>query len=126
MTNGLAKMRQITGLTDAVFAAQQAKLAAIQREVAKLQDQLDQLDGKVRQPANFGDPAQVAGADIRWQTWAEARRRALLLQMARLRARQEDARAKTALAFGRKMAAEALLKRTGDAAKLRQARKALP
>lgn len=104
-------LEAIARVAGAAFAAAEARMAALRAEEARLTRQIADLDGARRDRAaraTAEDAALRAGADLRWDRWVETRRRALFSELARLRARIEDARVALARDFGRKSVAEDL------------------
>ncbi len=107
-------LKSLTQLTDAAFAAQQAKMGALRQAAQNLRDKLTALDGARKARAlslTEADPALLAGADLLWQSWIEQRRAALNGELSRNLVAQDKARAALALAFGRNQATEALAAR---------------
>ncbi len=58
------------------------------------------------------DPAARAGADPRWQLWAEDRRRSLNLDLARLRVQREGIKSDLARALGRNDVSQKIVEAT--------------
>ena len=81
MTKDIKRLDQLREITDAILLSEQSRLAAIAADERRLTALLSQLDEVSKERANAlrdaPDPAARAGADPRWQRWAEGRRRAL-------------------------------------------------
>ncbi|MBU2359043.1 MAG: hypothetical protein KKB02_08970 [Alphaproteobacteria bacterium] len=95
MTTG--KLSQLNDVTDAVFLAEQAKLARITRREADLRHQLDTLlhdrSAVAHSARSADDAALAAGADVRWHQWIATRQTRLnaeLLQVIALKGHQMD------------------------------------
>ena len=116
MTDRLARLAQICDLD------YQAKLqhvrplhlaeVALQEELARLDEMTATRSAEIGQSDSF-DPACRASADLHWQKWLAARRRDLMLERTRLRAKIETHKAEIARAFGRKEVARRLVKTSG-------------
>ena len=110
-------MRGLVGLAEVARAAAEAaeaRLAALRREDAALVAKVEAIEtARAARAAQAvaGDPALMAGADLRWEAWAEARVEAIQRDRALLRARMEEAREALRLRFGRQVATEALAAR---------------
>lgn len=92
-------------------AAAEARCAALRRREQDLQARLAALETARRDRAaraRADDPALLAGADLRWEGWVEARAAALRSDLARCLVEIEIARDALARAWGRAQAAEAL------------------
>jgi hypothetical protein len=117
----------LTQLTGAAFAAQQARMGALQQAAQELRDKLAALDTlrKARAAAlTEPDPALQAGADVLWQSWIEQRRAALNAALARNLVAQATARVALAQAFGRNQVTEALARRAAQNRVRQKARRA--
>ncbi len=125
MAGHAGQLRDLLRLTDAALRAEQARMAHCNREISALQDQIAALKapGKAAQATESEpDPAQRAGADLRWQMWAEERRKALNLELAKMRAAQDSLRASLATAFGKHQATSALCDREVELRRLKASR----
>jgi len=99
------QLTQLRQITDAVFQAKNAELA---REVAREEDLRKSLATLVTDQSNRAtavldntDTAMIAGADVRWRTWVEQRRRLINAELAQCRVAQAQCRRAAAKAFGR-------------------------
>lgn len=123
----LRDIRALQQVTEAGYAAAEARMARLrQHEMAILQQlqQLQQAEGDRLRQRSATDSALRAGADLRWERWIGERRSQLNSLLARLRAQMEGERAQLARAFGRKMAMDetaAQLKAQAAQQKLRRA-----
>ncbi|MBI1417342.1 MAG: hypothetical protein GC146_08980 [Limimaricola sp.] len=117
-------------LTATVLAARQAEMAALKAEDAALVALLSTLDSALSSRLSAttalreADPAQLAGADPRWQGWIAARKQTINMERARLRAAQDIAHNRLTQAFGRNRIAETLHKSAREADMAARARRA--
>jgi hypothetical protein len=72
MTNQLQGIERLLPMLDMAFQAKQLKMAKIGRRIADLKQTLLDLDRPVR--AEPLSAATLAGADLRWDTWAHERK----------------------------------------------------
>jgi hypothetical protein len=72
MTNPLQDIQRLLPLLDMAFQAEQMKMAKIARRISDLKQSLLDLDRPAR--AEPLSPATLAGADLRWDTWAHERK----------------------------------------------------
>ena len=72
MTNPLQDIQRLLPLLDMAFQAEQTKMAKIARRISDLKQSLLDLDRPAR--AEPLSPATLAGADLRWDTWAHERK----------------------------------------------------
>jgi hypothetical protein len=72
MTNPLQDIQRLLPLLDMAFQAEQMKMAKIARRISDLKQSLLDLDRPAR--AEPLSPATLAGADLRWDTWAHDRK----------------------------------------------------
>ena len=100
----------IAALTEAAFAASQARMGALKRREAELRDKIDALGASSRSASQEDglDPAARAGADLLWQRWVEGRRSKLNVELANTLVAQAQAKDKLAKDFGRHEAAKDL------------------
>ena len=115
---GTADLKALSRLTDASFAAGQARMGTLRQHEQLLRDRLAALDAARKDRAAAlsdaspePDAALLAGADLMWHGWIETRRAALNAELSRNRVAQEAARAALAVTFGRAQAAQDLLAR---------------
>ena len=102
----LAAMARVTG---AARAAALARLAAAAADRRAIEDRIAALDTTRRAAApDIADPATRAGATLLWQARAEARRRELVMALARARVAEAGARQAAARALGRDEAVKSL------------------
>ncbi len=100
----LPKLQQ---LTDAVYAAEMAKVADLNRQEQQLRQRLAELSSRA---ASDGiSPFALAGADLKWQSWIAETRRALNIELSRVLAAKERARAGLSLALGKQQAVKKLI-----------------
>lgn len=104
-----AALPQVTGL---ILQKARADLATLQQKAGGLRRNLADLGAQradwaqVARPAD--DPALIAGADLRWQQWADQRRAAINNELAQVMAQIALAQQRLQRAFGRDQAAQAL------------------
>lgn len=103
-------LKKLVPIVDMVFQTEQAKMADINKRIAALKQALDGLTATRSQTKHQLDPATKAGADLRWMAWAEARRKAINLELAKAMGEREAMREALQRAFGRVQAVEALIK----------------
>ncbi len=72
MTNPLQDIQRLLPLLDMAFQAEQVKMVKIGRRISDLRQSLRDLDQPVR--AEPLSAATLAGADLRWDTWAHERK----------------------------------------------------
>jgi hypothetical protein len=72
MINPLQDIERLLPLLDMAFQAEQMKMAKIARRISDLKQSLLDLDRPAR--AEPLSPATLAGADLRWDTWAHERK----------------------------------------------------
>lgn len=72
MTNPLQDIQRLLPLLDMAFQAEQMKMAKIAQRISDLKQSLLDLDRPAR--AEPLSPATLAGADLRWDTWAHERK----------------------------------------------------
>ena len=82
-----------------------SELSVINRRVAAIESEIEKLR---RVPGGFGSGFRCSGAEAKWQIWREDRIRKLNLELAKLRAEAENARAKASRAVGRQQVLERL------------------
>ncbi len=112
MSRDPRSLQALARVTEATYQTAAAAMAALAAEEAAIRRALDALSPPSHDLTSVDlDPAARAGAHLKWQLWAAARREALLAELARLRVRQEAARDVLARAFGRNMVAGRLIER---------------
>lgn len=72
MTNPLQDIQRLLPLLDMAFQAEQMKMAKIAQRISDHKQSLLDLDRPAR--AEPLSPATLAGADLRWDTWAHERK----------------------------------------------------
>jgi hypothetical protein len=72
MTNPLQDIQRLLPLLDMAFQAEQMKMAKIARRITDLKQSLLDLERPAR--ADPLSAATLAGADLRWDTWAHDRK----------------------------------------------------
>lgn len=87
-------------------------MTELKRKEQDLKQRLLDLSGRhaVTDVGAQVDPATLAGADLRWNAWAETRRTEINQKIARLRVDQDKAKTGLRRTFGRKLAIDALCK----------------
>lgn len=109
MSLSATELTRLIAVLDASFQAEQAKAAETGRKIDLLRDRLEALRASPNMAGSDGlAPAMLAGADIRWRAWAEARRKVLNTQLAQLMQEKEKRQAALALAFGKLQAAQTM------------------
>ena len=126
MTDRAKQLDDLARLTDAALRAEQAKMAQCNRAISAVRAQLASLKpAREARPMvdRTADPAQLAGADLRWQMWVEERRKALNQELAQLFVTQDVLRAALGRAFGKNVATATLAKREHEARRRNAARR---
>ena len=104
-----ARLAGLKEVLEAAFQAEQARLAEVSGRIEAVRAQLDALHRPpVPEAGQEGSATAMAGANMRWRTWVEQRRRRLNEELARLLQEKEARRADLAAAFGKLQAAEAM------------------
>ena len=125
MDKRLAALRNLTGM---VLDAERMKLQQIAQVESVVAKQIAELDkqSKVRAIkllAKGGtDTALLAGADARWQSWVQQRKRDLNTRRAALLARLEEQRLKAQKAFGKDEAVSRLLEKSAEEMRMKSGR----
>ncbi len=101
MTNDL---KSLATITDMVYQADLAAMQRVTAEEARVRGAIEELDDQARRAitdarAVPGMPA--LGADHIWRGWLMSRRRELLIELAAILARKQDAARKLTHAYGR-------------------------
>jgi hypothetical protein len=108
------KDTQLSGLdkiADVAFQKQFQTLRPILEAEARIQNQLAKLDhqlDQVRKASGWTEGYQISGADILWNGWESATRRALNMRLAQTRAQKLAGMEALRIAFGRKQAVATL------------------
>lgn len=119
----LSPLKQLT--TAELMAAQSAMAALVVRERG-LRENLSNLIAQKREAAERAvstDPATRAGANMRWQTWADERRAMINTELARVLGQKAEAKAKLKRAFGKDQALGALIERQARQSREQQNRR---
>lgn len=107
-----AQLNDLRHLVQAKSDADQAKLSKLRRQEAQLQDSISNLTSQQSHRALARsmdvDMAAVSGVDMRWEIWAEQRKKNLNQQLARLRVDIEQARFVAQKSFAQSQAAQEL------------------
>ena len=113
--NKKEQLVKLQALTSISFETVQIEMAEIGRLEDELRSQLRNLSkiGKVSSADLNGnlDPAVMAGADLRWQRWADHKKRMINSELANVLARKENCRNKLIQAFGRNEAVGGLIEK---------------
>lgn len=107
-----AQLNDLWHLVQAKSDADQANLSKLRRQEAQLQDSISNLTSQQSHRAlarsRDVDMAAVSGVDMRWEIWAEQRKKNLNQQLARLRVDIEQARFVAQKSFAQSQAAQEL------------------
>lgn len=104
MTN-LKDIRRLLPVLEMAFQAEQVKMGKVARRITELKAQLSALE---RPPAPSPDtisPATMAGADLRWAAWAQARKSLINQELALAMRDRDAARIQMAQALSKREAA---------------------
>ncbi len=103
MTQTVRELERLMQVTEAGYAAEQAKMGALRQteftvraQIAALRDQLGSSSGPIED-----NPALSVGADLLWETWIDGRISALNSELAQVLVEVEKARATLTRAFGK-------------------------
>ncbi len=111
----LERMQQLAHLTALRFQARQADMAKLMRQEAALRANLADLLAARRANAARAhaktDVALAAGADVRWQVWADQRRAVINAELAQVLARRAALAEQLRIDFGKDQVAGKLLAR---------------
>ena len=122
------KIDSLVHLAGLRFRAAQSELAAILEKEAGLRRNIEQLMQSKSELAQAkrrsDDPARVAGADIRWNHWADQRRATINTELAQVLASKGHYEAAVKYAFGRDQVARSLQDQVANTARLASRRKA--
>ena len=106
------KYAELVTLTRAKFDAAQAALAQLRTEEQQLIDTIETLSRQQAERAKLRainiDSAAVSGVDLRWEIWAEDRKKQLNQQLAQLRLVMEQNLARVRKSFAENEAAREL------------------
>jgi hypothetical protein len=118
-----ADWRDINALFELARQARETRLAEWRRREAEIEDGLARISAAGAEGTTEDEVMRRAGADLRWQAWCDARRTALLGQLAQVRYRRAAAEEDLRKAARRTIATAAVL-RTEEkaAARLRDSR----
>ncbi|WP_457647671.1 hypothetical protein [Profundibacter sp.] len=125
MDKQLVALRHLTGL---VLDAEKMKLQQIIKAEQDLAEQVTELDRKSNKRAaqllakGGIDTALLAGADLRWQNWAQQQKRLLNTRRSAILAKKEEQRLKAQKAFGQAEAVGRLLEKSAEEARLKSGR----
>lgn len=112
MTLNARKIAELQGLTALTLRVVQAELQQLKAKETRLRQHLAALTVQKYQqthaPRTVDDPALVAGADLRWQHWADQRRGLINMELARVLALIDSCQHRLRQAFGRDLVAGAL------------------
>lgn len=82
MSTAIDDINRLLPVLETAYQAQQLVMAKINKRIANLRAQMQELD----RPNSKGDdplsPAVMAGADIRWQAWAQERKKLINQELA--------------------------------------------
>ena len=118
----LDRLAPLLALAEVAQSAEQARLHSLNKEIARIRQQLEAL--------NPGAPDLATHAALppvtlmRWQNWIDQRREALNRDLAMALARQDTQLARMRHAFGRASALQKLMEKEHRSAAQREARRA--
>jgi len=82
MSQSIDDIRRLLPVLEMAFQAQQLRMAKINKRVDTLKAQLREIDRPTSHQADPMNPAVRAGADMRWQSWAQDRKILINQEMA--------------------------------------------
>jgi hypothetical protein len=98
----------LLALVEASRMAAETRLAQWRRYETEIADAIERLDASAATDLTGDDTLRRAGADLRWQAWCDARRTALLSDLAQVRYRRTAAEEAVRHAAARFIATEAV------------------
>jgi hypothetical protein len=117
------RWQEIHGLAEVARLAEETRVAQWQRREAEIEAAIARLDQGAAYDPLADTPLRRAGADLRWEIWCDARRTALLAELAQVRYRKAAATETMRHAARRTIATEAVLSEERKAdARLRASR----
>lgn len=124
MTKSVDHLGQLSHLMQVKFETETASLRRLSRKEVELQQALAALGEKrYRADPSAATPAALLiGADLAWEKWAEVRKKALNIELARVRALKAAQKNIATRAFGRVEASKELVGREVLVAKQEAAR----
>ncbi|QYZ69811.1 hypothetical protein [Neotabrizicola shimadae] len=112
MTSGLSDLRRLQVLSDLI---RDSRLEAVKQAAQAEVQTCRRLEALSQNGAALDlHPAAAHAASLAYESWAELRRRELLVTLARQRAELAEAEAAARDAFGRAEAIKSILGRLGD------------
>jgi len=121
MEKRLKELRQITQM---VLDVERMKLQRIAAEEKYITDQMGEMESQSNRRAmqlltkGGSDLALFAGADLRWDSWKQQKKRTLNTQRAALLAKRDVQRLSTVKAFGKDEAVRRLLENASEETKV--------
>ena len=112
MRKDLARLAELSALTEAEFQSQQVRMARLRQREDEIRGKIAEIEAdRAAQLAGLhpADPAVRAGAVLAWETWVEQRQKSLAIDLARLRVEMDQARDALARSFGRDAALKELI-----------------
>ena len=106
MNEKSSQLDSLLPILESVFQAKQGDLARINQRIQNLKAQLAQLDRPFQ--SGLGSAAVRAGADVRWEAWAQDRRKLIMQELALAARDRENERVVVARALAKLEAARAL------------------
>lgn len=124
-TGAISALQDVTGLALRVAQAElnvlKAKEESLRRNLVDLTVQKALI---ARKPRTTADPALIAGAEMRWQRWADQRRAAINVELAQVLALIDQSEHRLRRIFGRDQVAQALTRQVSQENALRIRRRA--
>lgn len=123
MKEASKNINRLLPVLEMVFQAEQIKMAQVNLRIEDLQFQLRQIE----RPSSTSDchisPAEKAGADMLWQSWAEDRRTLINQELAHAMRDKEQVRSSMKQALSKREAAKQIAAHTSREAVQRLARR---
>lgn len=123
MSGNLKDIQALIPLLDMAFEVKRVKLSQIARRIADLQDQLDDIDRAAAEVSDPMSPAYRVGADLRWQAWAEQRKRLISRELTKAMSKRAEHATVVARALAKRDAAEKLADHAKQELRLSQSRR---
>ncbi len=122
----MSRLQDLLRVVQALYAKESASFQNILSREAALRLRIAKIDKQLRQErhqTSLPDAMRNLGADILWQSWAMRTKEDLNTELARVLAQKSHVLAQMQIAYGRKNAVEALVKKetTNEKARLESA-----
>jgi len=111
MSGPLNDLQRVLPVLEMSFQAQQLRMSKVNERIEVLRDQIREIDKPTSHTGDALTPAVRAGADMRWQTWAQNRKALINQELALAMRDRELVRVEMTAALSRLEAAKRVEKR---------------